>query len=312
MQTLYDIFVDSSASLKEEQAIENNIKVISYELNIEGKQIACYEQGRDNEAMAKTVYDALREGKDVRTSLINAQKMVDCLEETFESGKSAIFITISSKLSGTHNQALMAAEMLKEKYPAQSLVVIDSMNASAGEGLLALRAAHLRDMGESLSSCASWLEQNKIKMNAFCTVDDLKYLRRGGRISATAAIAGALLNIKPILYGDGSGKFAISGKERGRKKAISTLAEAFKANVINPSNQTIAISHCDCQEDAELLASQLRALGANDIIINYYDVCTGAHIGPGTLALFFMGKDRKSPQPEEKKLTIGKTATIRG
>jgi DegV family protein with EDD domain len=309
MEPLYEIFVDSSAGLTEAQADANNIQVISYTLNLDGEDLACYEKGRDNQAVAQRVFTALREGKEVRTSLINEQQIIDAVSPALAEGKNVLFICISAKLSGTHNQALMASETLKSLYPNRTFAVVDSLNASAGEGMLALKAAQLRDLGESFSTCVDWLENNKSKMNAYCTVDDLKYLRKGGRISAATAIAGTLLNIKPILLGDGSGKFAIAGKERGRRKALASLAEAFRANVIAPQSQTIAISHCDCLEDAQQLAEMLKGLGAQDIMINYYDVCTGAHIGPGTIALFFMGKDRKDPEREVHKSPLIKAIT---
>jgi DegV family protein with EDD domain len=244
----------------------------------------------------------------VRTSLVNSESITDAVTPYLKEGKNVLFITISQKLSGTFNQGLWAQEQLKERFPHAQFAVIDSMNASAGEGMLALHVAKLRDMGEDFVTCVNWLEDNKTKMNAYCTVDDLKYLRKGGRISATAAIAGALLNIKPILYGDGVGKFAICGKERGRKKALAALADAFKKNVINPATQVVAISHCDCLQDAEYLAGLLKQAGAENILINYYDVCTGAHIGPDTIALFFMGKDRRQAETHAHHHAVGKAA----
>lgn len=299
----FEIFVDSAAGLTEEQVKKFDIHVVSYTLRLDGEELDCFMLGRDNEALAGRIYEALREGKDVQTSLINSQKLIEAVSPSMAEGKNVLFISISSKLSGTYQQALLAKEELKEMFPNQNFAVVDSMNAASGEGMLALQAAKLRDLGESFVACVEWLENNKSKMNAFCTVDDLKYLRKGGRISAATAIAGTLLNIKPILYGDGAGKFAVAGKERGRRKALSALAEAFRANVVSPQTQTVAISHCDCLADAEQLAEMLKELGAQDIMINYYDVCTGAHIGPGTVALFFMGKDRKNPESETEKAT---------
>jgi DegV family protein with EDD domain len=129
-------------------------------------------------------------------------------------------------------------------------------------------------------------------MNSVFTVSDLKYLRRGGRISATLAIAGTILNIKPILKADANGKMSFSGKERGRKKALSAIADAFAETVIHPESQTVAICHADSEEDALALADLIRERGAKDIVINWYDICTGSHVGPGTVAVFYLGKER--------------------
>ena len=151
-------------------------------------------------------------------------------------------------------------------------------------------------MGESCETCAEWLENNKYNLNSYLTVGDLKYLKRGGRISATLAIAGTILNIKPIIMADGGdvAKLVFHSKERGRKRAIAALAEHFAENVVEPENQTVAICHCDCEEDAAALAEMVKERGAKEVIIEYYDLCTGAHVGPGTVALFFYGKNRKT------------------
>jgi DegV family protein with EDD domain len=296
----FDIFVDSSANLTDEMIEKYEIGVIPYTCSIDGKEMECYEKGKSYDEIAKTIYNAMREGADTKTTLINSQKIIDAVTPSLKAGKDVLLVTISSQISGTYNQAKLAAEELKAKFPDRKLVIADSYNAGMGEGLSALKAAHLRDIGESIETCASWIDKNRLNINSVFTVSDLKYLRKGGRISATLAIAGTILNIKPILKGDANGKISFAGKERGRKRALQSLAESFSENVINPDTQTVCIAHADCEEDALALADMIKERGAKDVVVNMYDVCTGTHVGPGTVALFFYGKDRRKTGEEKQ------------
>ncbi len=256
----------------------------------------------------------MRGGADVKTSLVDEQRIIDAIAPVMEAGNDALMITVSSGVSGTYSQALAAKKFLESRYPESKLFVCDSANASMGEGLLVLKVADLRDMGESAETCARWVEQNAYKLNSYFTVGDLKYLRKGGRISTVAAIAGTILNIKPILVADGGvpAKISFFAKERGRKKAITALAEACRQRAVNIENQTVAITHADCEEDALALAEILKKqFGVTEVIIEYYDLCTGTHAGPGTLALFFMGKDRKTESAALQATPAGKTAMQR-
>lgn len=306
----FEIFVDSSANIPDN--LRDKIKVIPYVCTIDGKEFTCTEDADFSET-AKKFYQKMRENADVKTSLIVEERFVEELTPTLETGKDVLLFIISSGVSGTYNQALNAKKTLEQRFPNQKVYVLDSANASLGEGLLALKAADLRAMGESAETCAEWVTRNAYKMNSYLTVDDLKYLRKTGRISKTLAIAGTLLNIKPILRADGSSSAKIVGygKVRGRKKAIASLVEAFDKHVVHPESQTIAIAHADCEEDALELARILKEHGARDIIVEYYDLCTGIHVGPGTLALFFMGKDRKSESPLTALQPHGKTVTTK-
>lgn len=300
MNNTFDIFVDSSANLSDEMIARTGIKVISYICTVNGKDTLCYEDGKPFSLTAKEYYENMIAGAEVKTSLIGEARITEAITPSFENGRDVLFVTISSGISGTYNQAIQAKKALQEQFPERKLYVVDAANASLGQGLLAVKAANLRDMGESAETCAKWIEDNRYKMNSYVTVGDLKYLRKGGRISATLAIAGTLLNIKPLLRADGAtpAKLTFYGKERGRKKALEALADAFSSNVVNPENQTVAIAHCDCTEDANRLAEMIRERGARDIVIEYYDMCTGSHVGPGTVALFFMGKDRRTGTAE--------------
>lgn len=307
----FEIFVDSCANIPDEIRTARNIRMIPYRITVNGEEITCTEDGGNFVETAKEFYKKMREGADVKSSLIGEERFIEAFTPTLEAGKDLILITLTSGMSGTNAQAQAAQKTLAKKYPKRKIFVLDSANASLGEGLLAIKAADLRDMGESVEACAEWVKENTYKMNSFFTVDDLKYLRKSGRISLTLAIAGTILNIKPILTADAgeSAKIASFGKVRGRKKAISAIVEAFDKYVVRPETQTIAIAHADCEEEALELAAILKEHGANDIIINYYDICSGTHVGPGTLALFFMGHDRKGDAPATETSPRKKTAT---
>lgn len=301
----FDIFVDSAANLPEELLKENDIKVISYTCSVNGKDIECYEDGVPFVQTAKKFYAAMREGAETKTTLVNSDKICEAVTPSLQAGRDVLLITIAEGISGTYGQGEFAAKELKEKFPERKMLVAQSANASMGEGLVALYAAKVADMGESLEACYQWVIDNRFNIHGVCTVDSLKYLKRGGRVSTALAIAGTILNIKPVLHGDENSKLTVFSNERGRKKSIAKLVETFKENVIDPENQTVAITHADCEEEALELAAKIKELGAKDVIMNYYDLCTGAHAGPGTIALFFMGKSRlKTPQKETAKAGV--------
>ncbi len=303
----FDIYVDSAANIPAEYLKKHDIKVIPFTCTVNGEEKLCYEDDMPFEETAKKMYKAIADGKDVKTSLIVAEKFAAAAEPTLKAGKDAMLFTLASGISGTYNQALEAKKILESKYPDNKLYVIDSANASMGEGLQALKVADLRDMGESAEACAKYASENAYKINSYFTVDNLKYLRRSGRISTTLAIAGTLLNIKPILKADGgeNAKIVFNSQVRGRKKAIQAIAEMYRQRAINPESNSVAITHAGCPEDAEALAELVRGMGAKEVIIEYYDLCTVAHVGPGTLALFFYGVDRKAPAAQAQKKTAG-------
>lgn len=311
MTNLFDIYFDSSANLPVNLAKERGIHVISYTCTVNGEERLCYNQDEDFSKTAKKFYADMREGADVKTSLVGTERIVEAVTPAMENGRDAMIITITSGMSGTYNEAIKAKKELEEKFKGCRLFVCDSANASMGQGLLALKVADLRALGESAETCAKWLAANTYKMNSFVTVGDLKYLRKGGRVSLVTAIAGTILNIKPILWANDTtpAKLTMCGKERGRKKALCTLADEFAKRVTDPENQTVAITHADCEEDALYLADLIRAKGVKDIIVEYYDLCTGAHAGPGTVALFFFGKDRITGAAYKAEKTVkGKVA----
>lgn len=288
----FDLFVDSAANLPDEILKEYDIKVISYTCSVNGKDLECYEEGVPFAETAKKFYAAMRDGAETKTTLVNADKIKTAVTPSLQAGRDVLFITIAEGISGTYNAGVFAAKELAELFPERKILVAQSANASLGEGLVALYAAKRGDMGESVDACYQWVLDNRFNIHGVCTVDSLKYLKRGGRVSTALAIAGTILNIKPVLHGDENSKLTVFTNERGRRKSIARLVETFKENVIDPENQTIAIAHADCEGEALELAAKIKELGGKDIIMNYYDLCTGAHAGPGTIALFFMGKSR--------------------
>lgn len=298
----FEIFTDSSANIPDVYLKERNIHVITYRILDGGTERDCYEEGIPYVEAAKEHYKNMRAGREVRTSLISKERMKEALTPVLAAGKDVFFVVIASGISGTFQQAMLAVKELKEAFPERKIVAVDSSNASMGEGLLVLRVADLRDMGESIEACEEWFENNRYKVNSYVTVGDLKYLRKGGRISAAVAFAGTLLNIKPILRADGEkqAKLVVCGKAHGRKKAIETLLQAFDKNCTSPEGQTVAITHADCEEEALALAESLKERGAIPIV-EYYDICTGTHVGPDTIALFFFGKDRRNPDEAAEK-----------
>lgn len=298
----FDLFADSSANIPEELAAKHGIGIIPYPCIVNGEERSAVEKGVPFRESAIKFYAAMRAGADVKTSLVGAETIIQAIEPSLKAGNDVFLVVISSGISGTYQQALKARKSLLSRYPDRKIVVGDSANASMGEGLLALRVADLRDMGESIETCERWFNDNRYKLNSYFTVADLRYLRKGGRISAALAFAGALLNIKPILKADGgqNAKLAFAGRERGRKKALAALLSAFDERAERPEAQTVAITHADCEDEALELAAAIRERGVKDVIVEYYDICTGSHAGPGTIALFFMGKDRRigfSPAP---------------
>lgn len=307
---MFDIYVDSAANLTEEMILNTGIKVIPFTCTVNGKERLCFESGVPFSQTARKFYEELAQGAEVKTSLVCEADFIQAVTPSLENGRDVLIVTITESLSGTNAQARKAQIALNEKFPERKVFVVDSANASLGEGLLAVNAAKLRDMGESIEACAKWVEDNAYKMNSYVTVNDLKYLRKGGRVSAVAAIAGAILNIKPMLKADGNSpaKLSVYSKERGKRKALDAIIKGFKENVISPENQTVAITHCNCEDDALDLARRVKELGATDVVIEYYDICTGAHVGPGTIALFFTGKDRRNPSAVAEAALKGKAA----
>ena len=289
----YEIMTDSSSNLTRDLLDKYRIKMISYISSINGDEFPCFDPLRDEAEAAHKFYDALREGSDVRTTLINTSRFTDFFEPALKEEKDIIYICMSGGLSGTEQATRIAAEDLMEEYPGRKIIVIDSLSASLGEGLLVLKLSRLRAMGATIEEAAGYYERKKLKMNHIFTVGDLKYLKKGGRITAAEALIGNLLSIKPILKANDEGKIVIHDKVRSRRRALDYLVDMTKARIVRPSTQILGIAHCDAPVEADYIATRLKKeLPLQDVIVRYYDLCTGSHVGPGTIALFFMGENR--------------------
>ena len=241
----------------------------------------------------KEIYDGLRAGEVATTSAVNPDGWTNAMEEVLQAGQDALVLAFSSGLSTTYQSAVIAASDLAEKYPQRKILVVDTLCASLGQGMLVWYACKKRDEGLSLEELYNWLEENKMHVCHWFTVDDLMYLKRGGRVSAATALVGTMLQIKPVLHVDDEGHLVNVAKARGRKAAIDALAKKVGELGGGFDNHTCFISHGDCLEDAEYLAQVLKSkYGVQEVIIGYVGAVIGSHAGPGVLALFFMGDHR--------------------
>ena len=241
----------------------------------------------------KPVYDGLRPGEVAPPAAANPKDWEAAIEPVLADGQDALVLTFSSGLSTTYQSAVIAAQELQEKYPERTVKVVDTLCASMGQGLLVWYACHQQQAGKSLEEVCAWCEDNKLNLCHWFTVDDLMFLKRGGRVSATTAVLGTMLNIKPILHVDDEGHLIKVSTARGRKASIDALAAKAAATALPGQNDTMFISHGDCQEEAEYLATVLKEKhGVKEVIIGYIGGVIGSHSGPGTMALFFLGSKR--------------------
>lgn len=246
-----------------------------------------------NDDTLKDMYQGLRAGEVAKTSAVNPSRWSQAMEKALAAGKDVLVLAFSSGLSTTYQSAVIAAEELKEEYPDRKIQVIDTLCASMGEGLLVWYACKKRDEGLSLDEVAQWVLDNRLHLCHWFTVDDLMYLKRGGRISAATALVGTMLQIKPLLHVDDEGHLINMTKTRGRKAAIDAMVKKAQELGAGYDNSTMFISHGDCLSDAEYLSRQLKEkCGVKDVVISYVGAVIGSHSGPGTLALFFLGSHR--------------------
>lgn len=246
-----------------------------------------------NDDSLKDMYQGLRAGEVAKTSAVNPSRWSQVMEKSLAAGKDVLVLAFSSGLSTTYQSAVIAAEELKEKYPERKIQVVDTLCASMGQGLLVWYACKKRDKGLSLDEVAQWVLDNRLHLCHWFTVDDLMYLKRGGRISAATALVGTMLQIKPLLHVDDEGHLINMTKARGRKAAIDAMVKKAQELGAGYDNSTMFISHGDCMTDAEYLSRQLKEkCGVKDVVISYVGAVIGSHSGPGTLALFFLGEHR--------------------
>lgn len=285
------IVTDSCADLPAALVEQLDIRVLPLMFNIDGKE---YRNLPDNREMApEQFFDLLRHGKTATTSAVNVGMFTEVLEPLLEEGRDVLVLSFSSGLSTTYNSGVIAAEELREKYPQRKLYVVDSLCASLGQGLFVWLAAQKRSQGQDIDQVYRWAEDSKLSICHQFTVNDLFHLKRGGRVSAATAVVGTMLSIKPVLHVDNEGHLVNIAKARGRGAAIKALMDKMEQTVVEPDGQTVFISHGDCPEDARKLADMIRARWAvADVIINPIGPVIGAHAGPGTLALFYVGSQR--------------------
>lgn len=253
-----------------------------------------YIEGPDQGVSLAEVYAAMRNKERISTNQANAFRFKEYFEPILQGGEDILHLCFSSGLSGTYQSCLQAADELKENYPDRRIVVIDTLCASLGQGLLLHFAANNRDGGMSLEDNAAWVEAHKLNLCHWFTVDDLMFLHRGGRVPKTTAVVGSLLGIKPILHVDDEGHLISIGKVRGRDASLAELAKRMKESMIeDPATATVFISHGDCEEEAKKTAQYVKDITGADVqLTNCLGSVIGGHAGPGTMAVFFLGKER--------------------
>ena len=285
------VFTDGCSNLPGSVLNRYQIRTLPFTYTINGQQIVY--NGDIESFDAPAHYNLLRSGELIQTSLANTQHFMDHFRPVLEAGSDVIYIGMSSGISGTYQASSMAAAELMEEFPDRRVRTVDSLGAGFGPGLLTILAAEARSEGKTVDETADYLDQKKMDLCEFFTVDDLMFLRRTGRLSTTGALAGTMLGIKPILRGDEEGHIVTYQKCRGRKKAVDTLAQLYETRVVDAENQIVAISHGDCLEDAEALAEMITAIAKpKELLFCPHEPVTGSHVGPGMLAVFFFGKGR--------------------
>ena len=287
----YKIVTDATVDMSAELEKELDIHILPMEVEVDGQPFTF--SPREGNLSSQAFFKALREGKKASTSQINPVVYRECFETYLSQGMDILYICFSSGLSSTIQSAKIAMEEMAEAYPDRKILCVDSLCASAGEGLFVYTAAKKKQAGMEFLELYQWLEDNKLHLCHWFTVDDLQHLRRGGRVSATTAIVGTALQIKPVLHVDNEGHLINMAKVRGRKKSLSALADHLKETWTPEVDDAIFISQGDCPEDAAYVADCIRRF-APDAEITVFDMgpIIGAHAGPGVVALFFWGNSR--------------------
>ena len=287
----YRIITDSTTDLAPEMIRELGVQVAPLCYVMNGSTYHNIPGG--GEMSDQAFYQKLREGTMPTTTQINSEEFVALFTPVLEAGEDILYIAFSSGLSGTCQSAHLAARELKDRFPERRVEVFDSLCASMGEGLLVYHAATRKNQGATMDEVLAWLKENVLHLCHWFTVDDLNHLKRGGRVSTATALVGTMLGIKPVLHVDDEGHLIPVSKVRGRKQSLDALVKKMEETAIDPQDQVVFISHGDCLEDARYVAKQVKEkLGAKEVKINFIGPVIGAHSGPGTVALFFLGNPR--------------------
>ena len=285
----YVIYTDSGCDIVPELLDKWGVKRLSLTFHFTDSE----QEYKSDDMPIKEFYQNMRDGRVAKTAAVNFEAFKAAFEEELKAGRDVLYIGFSSGLSSTSESAQVAAKELAQEYPDRKVIAIDTLCASAGEGMLVYLAAKMQAEGASVDETAAYINERYMKMCHWFTVDDLVYLKRGGRVSAAVALAGAVLGIKPVMHVDDEGHLINMSKARGRKAAIKALAQKYAELLENPNEKMYFISHGDCLEDAELLEDMIyQQNGQKAEVITNVGPVIGAHSGPGTLALFFFGKER--------------------
>ena len=285
----YKIITDSACDLPVSMLQELDVSTVSLTVNFRGQT----HNDSVDDAQVKELYDAMRGGEVATTAAVNPDGWSTVIEPVLKAGLDVLVLAFSSGLSTTYQSAEIAASELREKYPERKIFVVDTRAAALGQGLFVWYSCKKRDEGMSLEELAAWAQENRDHVAHWFTVDDLVYLKRGGRVSAATALVGTMLNIKPVLHMDNDGHLISMAKVRGRKAAISTLVSKMQELGGNWDNSTVFICNADCMEDAERLAALVKEkCGVKEAFIGNLGAVIGSHAGPGTLSLFFMGNEK--------------------
>ncbi|MEG0936165.1 MAG: DegV family protein [Clostridia bacterium] len=287
----FAIVTDSSCDLTAQMAAELELSVAPLSVLLDGQTYMNYLDGR--EIAFSDFYAAMRADKPAKTSAVNIDAFLRLMEPLLQAGRDVLYLGFSSALSGTYQCGASAAQTLSEKYPQRKIYAVDTLAASLGEGLLIYLAVQQKRAGKSIEEVRDFVEQNKLHLCHWFTVDDLHFLKRGGRISAATELVGTMLGIKPVMHMDDEGRLVKVEIAKGRKASIRRLKDKMAQSAIDPQNQVVFITHGDCRAEAEQLADLIREqMSPKSIEINYVGPVIGAHSGPGTLALFFLGDHR--------------------
>ncbi len=290
MSGSFVLLTDSSVDMPADYFSKHDVPFESLEYTIDG---ASYEDDAGNSMAYGEFYNKIRQGIMSTTTMININKYLAFFETYLKQGKDILYLAFTSALSGSCACSIAAAKELREAFPDREIVVVDSLCASMGEGLLLHYAIKLRDEGKSLFETRDWLEENKQRINHLFTVDSLMHLYRGGRLSKASAIVGTLIGIKPVLNVSPEGTLVACGKVRGRTQALDRLVSWMDECIDHTEFDMIMISHGDCLEEAQYVGDQIKKkYKVQELLINHVGPVIGSHSGPGTIALFFMGKPR--------------------
>lgn len=285
------ILTDSSADLSASMVQQLDVQVLPLSFVLDGHTYHDHPDNRDMDP--RLFYERLRSGDMATTSAVNVAQYTEALEPLLQAGQDVLILAFSSGLSTTYNSSLIAVKELQAKYPDRKLFTVDTLCASLGQGLLVWYAARERERGRSIEEVRDWIEEHRLNICHQFTVDDLHFLKRGGRISAATAVVGTMLQIKPVLHVDDEGHLINIGKARGRQASLKALVDKMEQTALDSGSLTVFISHGDCLEDARTVADMVKnRFGVEEVYINYVGPVIGAHSGPGTVALFYAGTER--------------------